>query len=437
MNSLIEKYNIILDGLTDLTTNLDQSNSKDIAFYRIHDNEKSISLFKERYAKGNPGLVIANKEIDGINLTVVSDEDFYKLQEELVNELYPLKRDVKLIGVTGTNGKSSVTHLCQLILNQNNLASCCIGTVGIIQGEKEIMPSLSATTPSYLDLRRIIYQLKNIDYFCLEVSSHALEQDRVKDMSFSSIGWTNLTQDHLDYHGTMEAYFSAKAKLSNYCSSSFIIPSSQQEFFSKKIEFRVAKHIENNFSEEFNLSYNKDNLDLAFSLCEEAVGKSLNKDISLSLPKGRYNLFRHNDCIFIVDYAHTPDALVNICRETKKQFNDYKLITIFGCGGDRDRLKRPLMLQAALNYSDQVVVTSDNPRFEDPEQIINDIIIGNTENIDVVIDRKEAIKKYIKNYDAPTAIIIAGKGHEEYQDIQGVKHHFSDIDEVLKAMSEL
>ncbi|MFG1500462.1 UDP-N-acetylmuramoyl-L-alanyl-D-glutamate--2,6-diaminopimelate ligase [Halobacteriovorax sp. XZX-3] len=437
MNKLISKYKIILKGLSDLTANLDQAKPCDIAFYRIHDNEKAMALFRERYQKGSAGLVITNREVSDITTLVVDDNDFYKLQEELVEELYPINREVKLIGITGTNGKSSVAHLCQLILNANNLDACCIGTVGVVKNESEIMESLSATTPSFIDLRRIIFKLKNITYFCLEVSSHALEQERVKKMKFDSIGWTNFTQDHLDYHGTMESYFNAKAKLAKYCDTSFIIPRSQKNEFQDKLDFDLAPETKNLYGEEFNLSYNIDNLELAFALCERACGIKLNKNIKLSLPKGRFNLFRKGDSVFIVDYAHTPDAIVNICRETKKHFASYDIITLFGCGGDRDRTKRPKMLAAALEFSDKVVVTSDNPRTEEPADIINDILEGNESEVDVVVDRKEAIHKYVREYKRPTAVIIAGKGHEEYQDIKGVKHHFSDIEEVKSALGEL
>lgn len=437
MNNLIEKYNVNTSQFSDLTVNLEQSTKGDIVFYRLYENEKSVSLFKERYAKSNAGLVITNIKVDGIKTLVVDLDDFYKLQEELVEKIYPVNRQVSFIGVTGTNGKSSVTHLCQLILNQNGFSACSVGTVGVIQNEVEVMPSPSATTPSYLDLRRIIYTLDNIDYFCLEVSSHALDQNRIKKLSFNSIGWTNLTQDHLDYHGTMEAYFDAKAKILNFCDDDVIIPSSQKEFFDNKIAFKVAKDIENIYGEEFDLSYNQDNLNLAFSLCEQATERNLNKEIQLSLPKGRFNLVRHRDNVYIVDYAHTPDALENICRETKVLFSNHNLITIFGCGGDRDRTKRPLMLKAALAHSDDVVVTSDNPRFEDPESIVKDILVGNTEEVDVIVKRDEAIKKYVQNYNVPTAVIIAGKGHEEYQDIEGKKEFFSDLDEVKKAIESL
>lgn len=437
MNNLIAKYNIAINNYINLTTNLDQASKSDIAFYRLQDNDKALELFKERFNKGSAGLVITNRKVSDIETLVVNEEEFYVLQEQLVEALYPINREVKVIGVTGTNGKSSVTHLCQLILNENGYNACSIGTVGIIKNEQEIMPSLSATTPSYLDLRRIIYTLNDITYFCLEVSSHALEQNRVKDIEFSSIGWTNLTQDHLDYHGTMEDYFNAKAKLASYAKTSFIIPSTQVNFFKDKIEYSIADHVDNIYSEEFSLSYNQDNLDLAFALCDQASGIDLKRKIKLELPKGRFNLFRKNKSLFIVDYAHTPDAIVNICGESKKHYKDHTIITLFGCGGDRDRIKRPLMLEAALKYSDQVVVTSDNPRFEDPKQIIEDILKGNTAEVDVITDRREAISKYVREYESPTVVIIAGKGHEEYQDIKGVKHHFSDIEEVQKAIGNL
>lgn len=450
MNKLFEKYGLSVDveeQLSEVTTNLQDANSNYIVFYRLLDNEKSQVAFQKRLKGINPGLLILSHEpISKISIpyVVLPFEKFLPFQKELCDILYPQSFEVKLIGVTGTNGKSTVVHLCHEILKANNYKSFTIGTIGIFDGEKEIHPAPGATTPSYVDLRRVLHKLHEYDFACLEVSSHALDQDRLNGITLACAGWTNLTQDHLDYHGTMEEYFHAKSLIKKSTEKDIVIPHGESDLENllreKSLSYKVGKVVNvEDFDESFKLEYNKRNLSVAISLVEEAIGKKAVIPKSISLPKGRYNTFRFKKSLYVVDYAHTPDAIENVVGETKKAFPNAEIITIFGCGGDRDRKKRPLMLEAALKYSDKVVVTTDNPRTEKPEAIIKDAVEGREDhqNVTTIVNRKEAIERYVRDYSRETIVVIAGKGHEEYQEVNGVKNFFSDIETVKNKIKEL
>jgi len=450
MNKVFNKYKLELpmgSNLTEMTSNLQDATEDHIAFYRLQNNKSSQESFLKRLEGIKPGLLVLSSEpnVEISQPYVVLDfEKFLPFQIELAEIIYPKSFEVKLIGVTGTNGKSTVVHLANEILKANGKTSFTIGTIGIFDGDKEVMSAPGATTPSYIDLRRILHKLSDYDFACIEVSSHALDQDRLNGIKLACAGWTNLTQDHLDYHGTMDSYFEAKALIRNATEHSVIIPHGEQElerlFNEKSIQYQVATKVNVEILDDsFALHYNAKNIALAKALVEKVLQNEVSIPNSITLPKGRYNSFRLNNSLFVVDYAHTPDAIRNVVDETKNAFPHAYIISIFGCGGDRDRKKRPLMLEAALDGSDEVVVTTDNPRSEKPEDIINDAIAGNEKNSKVskIVNREDAIKEYIKDYDSETIVIIAGKGHEEYQEVNGVKNYFSDIEIVKDAINGL
>jgi UDP-N-acetylmuramoyl-L-alanyl-D-glutamate--2,6-diaminopimelate ligase len=450
MNNIFEKFKLMLpEGLelSEVTTNLQDGTSSHIVFYRLGENEQSQDLFLKRLNGVTPGLLVLNKkpkEDIEVPYVVLDFKKFLPFQIELCDFLYNKSNEVKIIGVTGTNGKSTVVHLCHEILKGNGFKSFTIGTIGVCDGDKELLPSPGATTPSYVDLRRILHKLSDYDFACLEVSSHALDQDRLNGIELVCAGWTNLTQDHLDYHGTMEEYFRAKLLIKENSKHNIVVPFGEESLVSmleeKSAPYKVSASLKvDDLNDSFSLEYNKKNLSLANELVDIATSKKCVIPNSIELPKGRYNSFRYNKSLFVVDYAHTPDAIKNVVLESKKAFPKANIITVFGCGGDRDRLKRPLMLEAALLESSEVVVTTDNPRSEDPEQIISDALKGNENNpkVKAITNRKEAIHQYVKDYDNETVVIIAGKGHEEYQEVNGVKNYFSDIAEVQAALKEL
>lgn len=425
--------------IKNVTSNLQDADASTAVFYFVHEGKEDV--FKDRLKSSNPGLLFLNKNIEGVKIPHVVVENFYDVQTDVCDALYPDSHKVKIIGVTGTNGKSTCVHLCSEILNYNGIKSFTVGTLGVMCGEDEILSNPGATTPSYLDLRRITNELSDYEYMCLEVSSHALSQDRLKGFNIEVAGWTNLTQDHLDYHGDMQSYFEAKKKISEKTDELFVVASQDnllKMLDDSKTKYTISKSISFNVENPaLKLRYNEDNLALSYDLCCSATKKELNIPEDISLPKGRFTSFKNGNDYFVVDYAHTPDAIEKLAAETREVLKDYMVVTVFGCGGDRDRTKRPLMLKAALENSDEVIVTSDNPRTEDPQQIINDIIGDVHENIVSFVDRAQAITHAVRKYEHKTVVLIAGKGHEEYQDIAGEKRFFSDIALVEELVGKL
>ena len=386
-------------------------------------------------------------------------------------------KGINLIGITGTNGKTTVTHLIQKILEENGEKCALIGTLGYKLSSNGEYRDAKHTTPQAPELQatlRMIKDVEKIDNVVMEVSSHALEQNRVGGCQFNGAVLTNLTQDHLDYHITMENYFEAKALLFRGLSEwDFAVinadDSYSQKFLDvvpegvKKFTYGVKKNAEVmakdiNFSlngAEFTLCLNGEkeysvNLHMngMFSvynvLAAVTASIAMGIDIKTALKAlenvkgvaGRFEVVAKKPLV-IVDYAHTPDGLENVLKSAREITpKDGKLICLFGCGGDRDATKRPKMGAIAENLADKIVITSDNPRSEDPQQIITDIIAGlknvNTETVTVEPDRGHAIsllKTIAGNNDV---VVIAGKGHENYQILKDRTIHFDDREEARK-----
>ena len=444
--SLSEKY---LGEINNLTTNLDKSDKNSIAFYNITD-VKNIELFEQRLARSKAHLIITCcedevvKVISGLSnkkIHIVDSKDFNFLQEELLEYFYPILNEIKICGITGTNGKTTVAHLCNGLSRILGKKTLSIGTLGVVDQDGRILEEINATTPSRIDLRRIIFTYqKNYDALFLEVSSHGLVQGRMKGISFSVAAWTSFSQDHLDYHQNMQQYFEAKSEIFHYLNkgSPLFLPEKEHELI-KNLKGNeaiiIAKNFEKwkckNVNNVFKVAYNNSNLELSLEIVNYLweIAENINLE-TLSPPPGRFSLMvneKENEKV-IVDYAHTPDALENICLAVRKEYQDHFLITVFGCGGNRDPLKRPLMGKAAELYSDLTIVTSDNPRLEKPDTIINEIIEGMKKDYIIETDRKMAISKALSyKSQKPKVVIIAGKGHEEYQDTNGVKKPFSDF----------
>ncbi len=387
-------------------------------------------------------------------------------------------RYLKTVGVTGTNGKTTTTFLLQHIFRKYWHRAGLIGTVTYDNGATRT-PS-QQTTPGPLDTASMLNDMLNhgCRAVALEVSSHALTQYRTVGIEFDVGIFTNLTQDHLDYHHTMEEYFQAKSdffrqiiqgpgkkkpialiniddeygrKLTEMFASSLTIKTFGS---SLQCDFRMIPHHMSPKGSEIELVYkNKSYLiripligrfnlynalgALAGAVC---VGIPIRDSIAAlaschQIP-GRMELagIKENVHIFI-DYAHTPDALANACK-TLKDLGSGKLITVFGCGGDRDRTKRPLMGKIAAQYSDSCIVTSDNPRSEDPEAIIRDILSGMpSSKIQTISDRKEAIRTAIEQAAKNDIVLIAGKGHETYQEVADGRIDFNDFTQVRQALA--
>jgi len=380
---------------------------------------------------------------------------------------------MKMIGVTGTNGKTTVTSLIKHILTSSGVK---VGLVGTIQNEigDEIFPT-EKTTPDAYELQELFRRMADAgcDYVVMEVSSHALDQHRIGNTHFDVAAFTNLTQDHLDYHKTMENYFAAKCRLFEMAEVgviniddiygkqlslvapcrvvSYSLDHPQADFYASEIEcspigtsFRVSyDDITGRVNFPMPGLYSVQNALTAAAVCRE-VGISIDRIIGALEGcvgvKGRSEVIPTNrDFTVICDYAHTPDGLENILPGMKR-FARGRLVTLFGCGGDRDKGKRPLMGSAAAKHSDFVIVTSDNPRTEDPQAIIEDIlpgVEGERKPYVVIPNRKEAIFYSILHAQPGDVIVLAGKGHEDYQVIGTEKYHFDEREIVAEAVAEL
>jgi len=386
----------------------------------------------------------------------------------------------RLTGVTGTNGKTSVTYFIETILNSVDKKTGVIGTVETrIKGEKfdfekEGIHIATSTTPDTIELNMLFDKMakEKVDDVVMEVSSHALELKKVDYCDFDIGIFTNLTQDHLDLHGSMEKYCDAKARLFEMCKYGII--NVDDEYSNKIVENANCKIVTFGMEKDcdfkaVNVEYFMDkvtfdvkfenelyhfslNIPGRFSVYNAlaAIGAAVKMGIDIadiqkgvSLIKGVPGRIQNvkNDKGFnvIVDYAHTPDGLENIISAVR-EFTEGRVITVFGCGGDRDRKKRPIMGQISAKLSDFSVLTSDNPRSEEPASIIKDIEEGVkpvTENFISVPDRKEAIFKAVSMAKKGDSVIIAGKGHEDYEIFADRTIHFDDLEVAKEALEEL
>lgn len=429
------------------------------------------SFAQDAIDRGARVLIVERKVYlaDATDVTEVVVKDSRKAMARLASRFYGNPSEAfSLVGVTGTNGKTTTTflvnHIAQVLGNKTGL----IGTVGIeIDGEHR--PS-SHTTPESPDLQKIFAMMRDerCGVVSMEVSSHALDLERTWATKFAVTAFTNLTQDHLDYHKTFEAYFAAKARLfsKDYPAKRVINIDST---WGKELLKRASANEDVIITTGFDPSAQIHPIDVEYGSASTRVVLSVRgSQMEVTYPLvGRFNVenvmtafgaalqlgysasaivealrdvpavpgrlqrvvAEHDGGISIyVDYAHTPDALEKAIASVSALETEGKTIVVFGCGGDRDSGKRPIMGRAAL-AADYAVVTSDNPRTEDPNAIIEDIIAGmgeGTDHFEVVPDRRDAIARAIAVANPGDAILIAGKGHEDYQIIGTEKHHFDD-----------
>ena len=383
------------------------------------------------------------------------------------------EKEMKLVGVTGTNGKTTITTVLKKVLSE---FGCKTGLIGTCQNEigDEIIPT-SRTTPEPYDLFELFRRMADAgcEYVVMEVSSQGLEQKRVGPCQFKIGVFTNLTQDHLDVHGSMENYYQAKKMLFDKSESGLInIDDMAGKRFRKEIPCPTktysAEERADFYAEDIILSADgvkyvfcdktsKHNVDfkmpglfnvsnsLAVLACCETLGFDVEHAVkflnSMQGVRGRAEVVpTGRDFTVICDYAHTPDAIVNVLSAIKSSAKG-KVKCLFGCGGNRDATKRPLMAAAAADNADFLIVTSDNPRNEDPEKIIKDVLKGlkgkDTPYI-TICDRREAIHWAVKNAEKDDVIVLAGKGHEDYQILAGGKKiHFDEREVVAEALKEM
>lgn len=382
-------------------------------------------------------------------------------------------KNLKIIGVTGTNGKTSVSYMLKAILEEAGHKVGLVGTIQNMIGD-EILPSKN-TTPNAYELQSMfsLMEKSGCDYCVMEVSSHALDQDRVYGINFEAGLFTNLTQDHLDYHITMDNYMRAKKKL--FMHSKFAVMNCDDSYFeamSEGLPCPVSTYSCKSDLADYtakNINLRPDGVDFVFSgigiigriktriggkftpynaMCAAACAVKLGISIDtvsaafakMNGVKGRAEVVpTGKDFTVIIDYAHTPDGLENILK-TFEGCEKNRLIAVFGCGGDRDRTKRPKMGAIAAALADYIIVTSDNPRTEDPGAIIKDILEGMKDckkPMEVIESRTEAIKKAVHIAEKGDIIVLAGKGHETYQILKTGTVHLDEREVVAEALKEL
>lgn len=438
----------------------------------VSDGHSFINAAIEKGAK----IVVCEDLPETLNneVTFIKVKDSSKVLGQLASNFYgnPSEK-LNLIGITGTNGKTSATTLLFDIFKNLGFQSALISTVEYRISD-EIIPS-THTTPDVLTLNKILAKAveTGCEYAFMEVSSHGIDQNRTEGLHFKIAGFTNITHDHLDYHKTFDAYLKTKKRFFDELNPEAIAitniddkngnvmlqnTKAQKKTYALKTmadyHGRILEADFNGMLLNFNGKefwstltgkFNVYNLLLAFAVTiecgfhEEDVLKAIS---NLKRVKGRFETLKSEGGIFfVVDYAHTPDALENILDSINEiRTKNERLITVFGCGGDRDHAKRPEMGKIATRKSTLAIITSDNPRTENPAEIIKEIEAGvepqNYSKYTSIPDRKDAIKMAIKFAEPKDIILVAGKGHEDYQEINGVKHHFDDK-EVIIELSQL
>ena len=481
MRDILYKVNIrSVIGSTDLEINDAQIDSRKI---------KSGSLFIAVKGVAFDGHQFIDKAIEAGAVAVVFQESFIERKEGVVyvevensaaaagliahNFFGQPSEKMKLVGVTGTNGKTTIATLLYKLFTSLGYKCGLLSTVENYIGDKIV--AATHTTPDAISLNALLKQMLEADctHVFMEASSHAIHQHRITGLNFAGGIFSNITHDHLDYHKNFEEYIRVKKSFFDELpSSAFAISNADdkrgtvmlQNTNAKKYYYSLrtvadfkGKILDNSLTGlvmvvndqevHFRLigEFNAYNLLAVYgtAVCLGEDKQEVLRNLSmLTGAEGRFDylLSTQDKVVAIVDYAHTPDALLNVLatiRKLKKGFE--KVITVVGCGGDRDKTKRPIMAEVACEHSDKVIFTSDNPRSEDPSQIIKDMEAGvgaaARRKYISIVDRREAIKTAISLASKEDIILVAGKGHEKYQEIKGVKNHFDDK-EVVNEMFE-
>lgn len=407
--------------------------------------------------------IIAEHDVDTtVPVKVVNNSEEY-LKEQL-KDLYSKKinDNLKIIGVTGTNGKTTTCYLTYQFLKLLNVNVGYLGTIGFFYNDKVI--HTENTTPDTLTLYKLFMGAidEGVTTVVMEVSSHSLAFRRMYGLHIDIGAFTNLTEDHLDYHKTFDNYLNCKLKIFDLMKNGDFIINSDDEYskyfiekssspitIGKNGDYKILNYATSEKDTTMNIEYKDKEYNIHTMLVSKfnvynfltalALVHSYGFDIEDILkyqekvepPKGRCQTIKVNKGVAVIDYAHTPDAVEKVIT-AYNNLKKNRVITIVGCGGDRDPIKRPIMGDIATRLSDYVILTSDNPRTEDPNNIMQDILKGvKSDNYEVELDRKKAIKKAIDIMEDNDIVLILGKGHEDYQIIGHAKYHLDDAEEVL------
>jgi len=420
-----------------------------IALKKINDGHEYVS----EAIKNGASKVIVEKGLYDVETIVVSDTHKY-LVDYLKENYYGKIKDLKLIGMTGTNGKTTTCFLLYQALNKAGFKTAYIGTIGFYIDGK--VKDLNNTTPDILEIYELLLECVKNDckYVVMEASSQALDMHRLDGLEFEYGIFSNLTQDHLDYHLSLENYIKAKQILFDMVKNKTFV-NVDDKYFKYFIKDNSITYgtLESNYKlsdykfsidgSSFKVSgidyktnligkHNLYNILVVIALLSELKIDNIKSIIEkLNCPIGRMDVIKKDDNLIVIDYAHTPDAINNVIN-TVKEINCNKIITLIGCGGNRDKTKRPIMSKIACDNSDYVILTSDNPRFEDPNEIIKDMLQNlDNNNYEIEINREKAIIKGIQMLKKNDILLVLGKGHENYQIINDIKYDFDDKKIVL------
>ena len=435
-----------------------QTVQKGDLFVALQGNqEHGYDYIEDAISNGCVAVLVDGKNVE-CSVPSIRVDNLKSYLVKLAKNLYPKANNIKLIAVTGTNGKTSVCHFISQLATSLNIKNGVIGTLGLTNIDKKTINTTPDIFTIYSALQNYISQ--GMKLVVIEASSHALVQGRLEGLTFIQGIFTNLTQDHLDFHKNMKSYKEAKGKLFNKNSiekaiinldddnhSYFLDISSEipTETFCNN-DFSYFKSNEygficklNNFVFELPLigNFNLSNALAAYKSIRSLGYEDDNvipKLTELSPPPGRMQKIPRKN--IWIDYAHTPDALLNVLKTLKIHYPDYRIRLVFGCGGDRDKTKRQMMGKIASANANSIVITNDNPRSEKPEKICDDILAGiKVENdVQVILDRKKAITSAVQTIGEDEVLLIAGKGHEEIQIIGSERLPFSDYEVAINAV---
>jgi len=445
-------------------------------FFAIQGTRSDGHYFIPQVIENGCNMIVAEKVVEvPEHVTLVVVDDSAKTLAIAVNNFFgEPSQELKLIGVTGTNGKTTVTTLLHKLFTKLGYKVGLLSTVVNKIGEKDY-PS-THTTPDPVALNQLLRKMvdQGVTHCFMEVSSHAIHQHRVTGLEFVGGAFTNITHDHLDYHNTFKEYLNVKkAFFDGLSKDAFALTNlddkngevmlqntkaKQRSYALKSMTDYRAKVLENQFTglvlsingvelwTRLIGDFNAYNLLAVYGIAIE-LGEDQTEVLTvlsqLEAVEGRFQFVQSEKGLTaIVDYAHTPDALANVLKTIENiRTKNENVFTVVGCGGDRDKLKRPAMAEIACKLSDKVILTSDNPRSEDPDQIIKDMMEGvdatSFKKVLSITDREQAIKTAVALAEPSDIILIAGKGHEKYQEINGVKHNFDDMQTVKELIKQL
>jgi UDP-N-acetylmuramoyl-L-alanyl-D-glutamate--2,6-diaminopimelate ligase len=461
-----------VEGLT-----YDSRNVKNnFVFFAIKGFKMDGNKFIDTAVQNGAKAVVSSENVSLNNYVITND--VRQAMAEMSCAFYDNpSHKLNLIGVTGTNGKTTTTYLLKKIFETSGYTTGLMGTIDYLFGDKKVGSKL--TTPESIEINYMLNEMvrAKITHCIMEVSSVALELKRVHGLKFKAGIFTNLTSEHLDFHENMTNYYTAKKILFDELPAESIAISNKDDSYGENIlsdckapkyfysiqnqsDFKAENISIDTAGLEFNVNINNSKYYFETSLtgkfnvynCLAAISTSLSLEIKVeNIQKalkdiepvnGRFNIIRlPNDASAIIDYSHTSDSLKNAIEAAIEIISDRgrsgRVITIFGCGGNRDTTKRPVMGNIATELSDYVIITSDNPRLENPDAIIKEIVAGIHEknNYETIVNREKAIKRGMEISQPGDLILICGKGHETYQEINGVKNHFDDKEMVEKYLS--